>query len=113
MKVDALKRNGDFVRAYKRGKSYVHPFVVLYINKNKMGHTRVGITASKKIGGAVQRNRARRIIRCALAQVMAEDTRPVDMVFVARGKTPHIKSTQLIPAMIKLFKEAGLPVKGE
>ena len=70
MRYTPLTRNSDFARAYKRGKSYVHHHVVLYVNKNRVGHTRVGITASKKIGGAVQRNRARRVIRHALYQVL-------------------------------------------
>ena len=41
----------------------VSPVVVTYVLKNRAGTVRVGITTSKKIGGAVQRNRARRVIR--------------------------------------------------
>ena len=70
MRYTPVTRNSDFARAYKKGRSFVHPYVVLYVNKNRVGHTRVGITASKKIGGAVQRNRARRIIRSALYEVL-------------------------------------------
>ena len=66
MRYHPLTRNNEFARAYTRGKSFVHPHVVLYVNKNRLGRTRVGITASKKIGNAVTRNRARRVLRAAV-----------------------------------------------
>ena len=53
---------------YGRGKSYVHPHCVLYVAKNRVGYTRIGLTATKKVGHAVQRNRARRVMRAALAE---------------------------------------------
>ena len=45
---------------YARGKSYVNQALVLYVLKTRSKRTRVGLTATKKIGHAVQRNRARR-----------------------------------------------------
>ena len=66
MRYCPITRNCEFARAYARGKAYVHPYVVLYVNKNRVGHTRVGLTASKKVGNAVTRNRARRVMRAAL-----------------------------------------------
>lgn len=111
MKFTPLVRNGDFVRAYKRGKAFVHPHVVLYVGKNRQKCTRIGITASKKIGNAVTRNRARRVIRHALYATLAENTGPVDLVLVARGQTPRLKSTQVAATLQKLFQKAGLPTK--
>ncbi|NLW79817.1 MAG: ribonuclease P protein component [Ruminococcaceae bacterium] len=108
MKYEALVRNNDFVRTYKRGKSQVHAHVVVYVNKNRAGHTRVGITASKKVGGAVVRNRARRVIRHALYQVLPPNVGGVDLVFVARGQTPHLKSQQLAKTLRKLLGRAGI-----
>lgn len=52
-------KNKEFSRIYARGKSYVHPNLVLYVAKNRLGYTRIGLTATKKVGHAVQRNRAR------------------------------------------------------
>lgn len=108
MQYISLNRNADFLRAYKKGRSFVHPLVVLYVNKNWVGHTRIGITASKKVGGAVQRNRARRLIRTALSQLLLKDVGNVDFVLVARGQTPRAKSTQLVVALASLFKNAGI-----
>ena len=108
MRYCPITRNCEFARAYARGKAYVHPYVVLYVNKNRVGHTRVGLTASKKVGNAVTRNRARRVMRAALCEVMPQDVGPYDVVLVARGATPRLKSTQLVPVMRKLLKKAGL-----
>ena len=108
MRYEPITRNNDFVRAYSRVKSYVHSHIVLYVRKNRAGHTRVGLTASKKIGNAVMRNRARRVMRAALYQVLDRDLGPVDIVLVARGITPRLKSTKLAPTLQKLLQDAGL-----
>ena len=65
---NSLKENKDFRRLYYRGKSEASPVLVTYVMKNRLGFTRVGITSGKKIGNAVKRNRARRVIRAAFAQ---------------------------------------------
>lgn len=112
MKYPPMVRNNDFTRAYRRGKNWVHPYVVLYVNKNREGHTRVGITASKKVGKAVARNRARRVIRHALYQVLPPNAGSFDLVLVARGRTPQLKSGQLVPVLQKLLRQAGLQTLG-
>ena len=72
---ETLCRNNEFRRAYTRGKSSVSPVLVVYSLKNRRGLVRVGITTSKKIGNAVQRNRSRRVIREAFRQ-LAPQVRP-------------------------------------
>lgn len=108
MRYRAINKNKEFLRVYGKGKSFVHPQVVLYIGKNRTGHTRVGLTATKKIGKAVQRNRARRVMRAALWQVLPYDIGPYDIVLVARGQTPKLKSTQLAATLEKLFAKSGI-----
>ena len=89
MRYHPLTRNNEFARAYTRGKSFVHPHVVLYVNKNRLGRTRVGITASKKIGNAVTRNRARRVLRAALYEVLPPDVGGYDLVLVRPDTAPE------------------------
>lgn len=111
MRYAPITLNKDFLRAYRRGKAFVHPYFVLYVNKNRAGVTRLGITASKKIGNAPTRNRARRVIRHALYQVLPQDVGPLDLVFVARGQTAKRKSTQLAGALPAILQKAGIATK--
>ena len=91
-----------------RGKSYVSPLVVVYALKNRTKNVRVGITTSKKVGNAVQRNRSRRVIREAF-RALAPRVRPgFDLVLVARGKTPYVKSTDVRRQLERQLQAAGL-----
>ena len=108
MRYRPITKNREFTRAYARGKAYIHPKLVLYVNKNRLGHTRVGLTATKKIGGAVQRNRARRVMRAAIAAHLPYDVGGYDLVFVARGQTARCKSGEVAAAAALLLKKAGL-----
>lgn len=103
-----LKENKDFRRLYSRGRSYSSAVLVTYVMKNRSNNVRIGITTSKKIGKAVMRNRSRRIIREAYFQLADEIKPGYDLVFVARGKTPFVKSTDILRAMRKELKEAGV-----
>ena len=100
--------NRDFRRIYAKGKSYVSPLVVTYVLKNRGNTLRVGITTSKKTGNAVKRNRSRRIIREAVRQLVPGIRTGYDLVFVARARTPFVKSTDIFSVLAKHLKEAGV-----
>ena len=90
-----LTDNRDFRRLYTRGKSMVSPALVTYVRKNRGEGVRVGITTSKKVGNAVKRSRCRRVIRAAFRSLYPRVAPGYDFVFVARGRTPFLKSTQI------------------
>lgn len=113
MRYRTLDKNWQFNRVYGRGKSYVHPHCVLYVAKNRLGYTRIGLTATKKVGHAVQRNRARRVMKAAIDEHLDYNIGGYDLVFVARGMTPRLKSWQLSAIVAKLFAQAGLPDKAK
>lgn len=98
-KIETLKENRDFRRLYGRGRSFPHPALVTYAMKNRAGCSRIGITASKKLGGAVQRNRARRIIAAAYRELAPALNGSYDFVFVARARTLRLKSTDVLRVM--------------
>ena len=103
-----LKDDKNFRRVYSKGLSFVGFCVIAYVYKNFGKGVRFGVTASKKVGNAVKRNRARRVIRSAFLEVLEyEKLRNVDVVLVARGKTPFVKSFVVKKCLIKLFSEAG------
>ena len=105
----SLNENKDFRRTYHRGKSCAKPALVVYSVKNRVGVCRVGITVSKKIGNAVERNRSRRIIRAAFRSILStcETKGSYDIVFVARTKTPYVKSTDVLLSMKKHLQKAN------
>ena len=77
MKNIAIKENHLYQKTYKSGKRFVGRFVAVYVLKDlaasklrrahpqKQFVNRLGLSVSKRVGGAVQRNRAKRIIRAA------------------------------------------------
>lgn len=113
MRYRPIRRNNEFSRVYARGKSYVSPALVLYVLKKRGKSTRVGLTATKKVGHAVQRNRARRVMKAAIDEHLDYDIGGYDLVFVARGQTPRLKSWQVSAAVARLFEQAGLPDKAK
>ena len=108
MKFKAINKNTEFIRGYRKGVSTVSPLVVTYVLKNRYGFTRIGITASKKVGNAVKRNRARRVIRESLRQLNLDMTQSVDIILVARSKTPHVKQQVVYGQLKNLCEKAGL-----
>ncbi len=101
-----LKENRDFLRLYRKGKTFVGQTLVTYVLKNRSNEKRYGITTSKKIGKAVQRNRARRVIRSSLYSLYSNIIPGYDIVFVARGKTPYVKSSVVEKEMKEHLKKA-------
>ena len=80
-----LKQGRDFARARQEGQRVV--LGCLIANWRRLpadATTRLGVVTSKKIGGAVVRNRARRLMREAFRVHQGELTQPVDLVLVAR-----------------------------
>ncbi len=101
-KTTVLTLNKDYKRLYYRGKSVVDPALVTYAMKNRTpGANRMGITVTKKIGKAVCRNRCKRVIRAAYRLLEPQLPDGWDFIFVARGKTANIKSTDLMIVMKK------------
>ena len=104
-----LNLNKDFRRLYGRGQSFVHPTLVTYVLPSRRGVVRYGITTGKKVGCAVMRNRARRVIEAAAYTLLKEaDCNGADIVFVARTKTPFTKSTDVAVVMKNHLMAGGV-----
>lgn len=84
-KTVTLKKNYEFVRTYKKGSFFPGKYIVIYVIKNRFGKNRLGITANKKVGNSVKRNRAKRLIREGYRFYEDFITSGIDVVFVARG----------------------------
>lgn len=108
MKGQTLKENKDFRRLYYRGKTSASPVLVTYAMKNRKGRCVYGITTSKKIGGAVERNRARRLIREAYRTLEPSINGNYDFVFVARTRTTQVKMQEIQKSMKNQFILLGV-----
>ncbi len=108
MKIFKLKENREFRRVYNKGKSFVTPFFVIYANKNRFKDIRLGITVGKKIGNAVKRNRAKRVITAAFSMAYPQISTGYDFVIVARTKILNVKSTEVGAWLLKVLKDANL-----
>lgn len=90
---------------YKKGERIGSPIAAAYFSPNRRPHNRFGITAGKKIGGAVERNRAKRIIRAAYRKNELLLPLGYDIIIVARPEIADKKSTDLDGFMRRLSKE--------
>ncbi|MDO4565699.1 MAG: ribonuclease P protein component [Oscillospiraceae bacterium] len=103
----SLNRNWQFARAYKSKKRFSCAYFTTYVARGRFG-VRLGVSASKKLGCAVKRNRARRIVKAAACELLKNAGGSFDIVFVCRAACLEKKSTELIPHMKRHLEGAGV-----
>lgn len=109
MKYTVMNENHMFRRVYRHGNSYISPTLVCYVMKNKREKRSLyGITSSKKIGCAVKRNRARRVIRAAYRELAPQLKTGYCLVFVARTRTAYVKMWSVKREMREQLLKAGV-----
>lgn len=128
MKHIAITENHLYSKVYAKGKKSASKSVVVYAlkdyhakrlmcqNPRKEYLNRVGLTVSKKLGGAVVRNRIKRVLREALRQVEKEHQvqKGYLLVLVARAGCEKKKSTDIKKELEKSLLQIGLlPTDGQ
>jgi ribonuclease P protein component len=112
-----LSRSGDFDRVYREGQSHANRFLVLYAFPRGEGaegeeDTRLGISVSRKVGGAVERNAVKRALREAFWSLDPDVPSRHDFVLVARPDVAGLLEREGMPGVAQalggLVDEAGL-----
>ncbi len=108
--LEILRKRVEFLAVAKTGKRWVAPGFVLQIGEARgpSASVRYGLTATRKIGNAVVRNRARRRLRAVASAVMPSAAPDRDYVLVARDKTPTYLFSTLREDLIKGLKRLKL-----
>ena len=105
---ETLKKNYEFHRLYRKGKTAATPFLVLYAKGSRRPGNRVGFTVSTKLGKAVKRNRVRRRLREIYRLNEQRIVRGTDLVVVARGRAVTATYRQLETAFLTACKRLGI-----
>lgn len=109
-----LTRSTDFKRVRRTGKSYAHPFVVLIIQTSELPRVRVGVTAGRSVGGAVQRNIAKRLIREAVRPLLPDLLPGWDLILIARPALLTKSLQEIRQVVVSLLHRAQiLPLSNE
>ena len=104
----SLKQNHVFRRLYAKGKNRATPCLALYARKNGGKVSRLGITASTKLGHAVVRNRVRRRLR-EIYRIHEDQFLPgYDIVAVARVRAVYARFDELERSFLKAARGLGL-----
>ena len=107
--LETLSKRVDFIAASKSEK-FVGKSIIVQARPNSLETIRVGYTASKKVGNAVTRNRAKRRMRAAAAETVAQyGTSSTDYVLIGRAKsTCNTKFKDLKLELIDAFKNLSV-----
>ena len=112
MRINTLKRNKEFRFVYGRGKSVSTKLMVLVYLKRRNGGLRPGFSISKKVGGAVVRNRTRRRFKAAYSELMKEipgsDNSSCDLIFIARQPITNAEYKDILKDMRNLLHKAAV-----
>ncbi len=103
-----LTRSSDFRAAYDAGRKAVGRGMVLYLLPRPEGCLRLGVVTGRKVGGAVQRNRARRLLREVYRRNRRRFSGAADVVLVGRAALLKMKWADIERELIALAQRAGL-----
>ncbi len=103
-----LTRSTEIRRVRKDGKSYAHPLVVLVVLNNDSEHTSFAVSAGKNVGNAVQRNRAKRLLRAGLQPFLESIEPGWNAVLIARKPVVGARYRDVQDALRQLLQRAAM-----
>ena len=99
---ESLKKNSDFQKVYRQGKSYANRYLVMYVLENHTEGNRLGISVSKKVGNSVIRHHLTRLIRESYRLHEDMFNNGLDIVVIARSTARDISYHETKSALLHL-----------
>lgn len=103
-----LIRSTAFDEAFSQGRKRVGRYMVLWVREGADASLRLGVVTSRKVGGAVQRVRARRVLRETFRRNRHRLKGAFDLVLVARANIVRAPSKAVVEEFLALAGSAGL-----
>ena len=102
-----LSRSADFERVYRQGRSVANRWLVLYAfpNADAAAGPRLGLSVSRKVGGAVDRNRVKRLLREAFRAEAGRVPADRDIVVVARPEARDLAEREGLAGVRRALDE--------
>ena len=108
LRPEILRFQRDFDRLYKKGRSAGDKYVVVFHIANGLSYSRRAFIASKKVGGAVARNRARRLMKEGFRKIENEIHAGKDLLFIARRETAAAGGKEVEQSIRRVLGKSGL-----
>ncbi|KMT58274.1 ribonuclease P protein component [Paenilisteria newyorkensis] len=100
-----IKKDDEFQRVFKKGKSFANRQFVVYIFKREdLAHFRIGLSVSKKIGNAVVRNRIKRCIRQSFHELNEQIDSGYDYIIIARKPAANMDFHEIKKSLMHVLK---------
>lgn len=102
---ESLKKNEDFRKVYRKGKSFGNRQLVLYVLENSAGINRLGISVSRKVGNSVVRHHLTRLIRESYRLHEEEFKCGLDLVVIARTAAKDATYHEIESALLHVCRK--------
>lgn len=109
-KIETLKKNYEFKYVLSKGKFYCGKYITVYIKENKLNKILIGIAINTKLGKAVKRNNAKRLIR-ENYRLLKKDLKTSNSIVFLWNKNINLNTANFFEIkkdMINIFNRANL-----
>ncbi|MBI5118500.1 ribonuclease P protein component [Candidatus Poribacteria bacterium] len=101
-----LTRQYEFLRLYRTGRKVSSEYLTVYARPAEGRQGKVGIVVSKRVGGAVERNRIRRVLREAVRTNPNEILEGTDLVIVTKNRALELRRPELVEQLLRLLRKS-------